>query len=89
MIASLFFEPSTRTKTTFELAAKKLGAEFINIDISSSSTSKGESVLDMVKTIEAMDCNMFIVRHSVSGTAHHIANSVSKKISNNKCWRWY
>ncbi len=80
VIASLFFEPSTRTKTTFELAAKKLGAEFINIDISSSSTSKGESVLDMVKTIEAMDCNMFIVRHSVSGTAHHIANSVSKKI---------
>ena len=50
-IASLFFEPSTRTKTTFELASKRLGADFINIDIANSSTLKGESVLDMIKTL--------------------------------------
>lgn len=81
VIASLFFEPSTRTKTTFELAAKKLGVEFINIDIANSSTSKGESILDMIKTIEAMKCNMFIVRHAVSGTAHYIADSVNKNIA--------
>jgi aspartate carbamoyltransferase catalytic subunit len=81
VVASLFFEPSTRTKTTFELASKKISADFINIDISNSSTSKGESILDMIKTIEAMSCQMFVVRHSVPGTAHYIAESVSNNIS--------
>ena len=81
VIASLFFEPSTRTKTTFELASKKISSDFINIDISSSSTSKGESILDMIKTIEAMNCHMFVVRHSVPGTAHYIAESVSNNIA--------
>jgi len=81
VVASLFFEPSTRTKTTFELASKKISADFINIDISNSSTNKGESILDMIKTIEAMSCQMFVVRHSVTGTAHYIAESVSKDIS--------
>jgi aspartate carbamoyltransferase catalytic subunit len=81
VVASLFFEPSTRTKTTFELASKKISADFINIDISNSSTLKGESILDMIKTIEAMSCHMFIVRHSVPGTAHYIAESVSDNIS--------
>jgi len=81
VVASLFFEPSTRTKTTFELASKKLSSDFINIDISNSSTLKGESILDMIKTIEAMSCQMFVVRHSVTGTAHYIAESVSKGIS--------
>ena len=80
VVASLF-EPSTRTKTTFELASKRLSANFINIDISNSSTAKGESIIDMVKTIEAMNCQMFVVRHSVPGTAHYIAESVSKNIS--------
>ena len=75
-IANLFFEPSTRTKTTFELASKKLSADFINIDVANSSTNKGESVLDMIKTLEAMNCDMFIVRHSVSGTPHYIAQEV-------------
>jgi Aspartate carbamoyltransferase, catalytic chain len=73
VVASLFFEPSTRTKTTFELTSKKISADFINIDISNSSTSKGESILDMIKTIQAMSCQMFVVRHSVAGTAHYIA----------------
>ena len=80
-IASLFFEPSTRTKTTFELASKKLSADFINIDVANSSTNKGESVLDMIKTLEAMDCDMFIVRHSISGTPHYIAQEVGKNIA--------
>ncbi|MBH44671.1 MAG: aspartate carbamoyltransferase catalytic subunit [Gammaproteobacteria bacterium] len=80
-IASLFFEPSTRTKTTFELAAKRLSADFINIDIANSSTLKGESIKDMIKTLEAMSCDMFIVRHSVSGTSHYIASEVDKNIS--------
>ena len=80
-IASLFFEPSTRTKTTFELASKRLSADFINIDISNSSTLKGESVLDMIKTLEAMSCDMFIVRHSISGTPHYIASEVGNTIS--------
>ena len=80
-IASLFFEPSTRTKTTFELASKRLSADFINIDISNSSTSKGESIVDMIKTLEAMSCDMFIVRHSISGTPHYIAREVGTKIS--------
>ena len=81
VVASLFFEPSTRTKTTFELASKKIAADFINIDISNSSTLKGESILDMIKTIEAMSCQMFVVRHSVPGTAHYIAESVSDNIA--------
>ena len=81
VVASLFFEPSTRTKTTFELASKKISSDFINIDISNSSTAKGESILDMIKTIEAMNCHMFVVRHSVPGTAHFIAESVSSHIS--------
>ena len=81
VVASLFFEPSTRTKTTYELASKKISSDFINIDISNSSTAKGESILDMIKTIEAMNCHMFVVRHSVPGTAHYIAESVSSDIS--------
>ena len=80
-VASLFFEPSTRTKTTFELAAKRLGVDFINIDIANSSTSKGESIVDMIKTLEAMQCNMFVVRHSTSGIPHYIAEQVGNKIS--------
>ena len=58
-----------------------MSSNFINIDISNSSTAKGESIIDMVKTIEAMNCQMFVVRHSVPGTAHYIAESVSKNIS--------
>ena len=63
VVASLFFEPSTRTKTTFELATKKISSDFINIDIASSSTSKGESIIDMIKTIEAMKCNTVSYTH--------------------------
>jgi aspartate carbamoyltransferase catalytic subunit len=72
-VINLFFEPSTRTRTSFDLAAKRLGANVINFDIASSSTTKGESLLDTVHTIEAMHCDAFVVRHKESGTPEFIA----------------
>lgn len=80
-IANLFFEPSTRTRTTFELAAKRLSADILNLNIASSSTKKGESLLDTLRTLEAMHCDMFIVRHANSGAAHYIASQVAPHIS--------
>ncbi|HEB55296.1 MAG TPA: aspartate carbamoyltransferase catalytic subunit [Gammaproteobacteria bacterium] len=80
-IANLFFEASTRTRTTFELAAKRLSADVININIQTSATKKGESLLDMLRNLEAMHCDMFIVRHMQSGAAHFIAEHVAPHIS--------
>lgn len=80
-IVNLFFEASTRTRTTFELAAKRLSADVLNINISTSATSKGESLLDMLHNLEAMHSDMFIVRHKQSGAAHLIAQHVSPHIS--------
>lgn len=80
-IVNLFFEASTRTRTTFELAAKRLSADVLNLNISTSSTSKGETLLDMLNNLQAMQCDMFIVRHSDSGAAHYIANNISPGIS--------
>ncbi|MDD9818196.1 MAG: aspartate carbamoyltransferase catalytic subunit [Gammaproteobacteria bacterium] len=80
-IANLFFEPSTRTQTTFELAAKRLSADVINIDARNSATNKGESLLDTLKTLEAMRCDMFVIRHPHSGAAHFIASRVSPRVS--------
>ena len=80
-IANLFFEPSTRTRTTFELAAKRLSADILNLNISQSATKKGESLLDTLQTLEAMHCDMFVVRHASSGAAHFIASRVSPGIS--------
>ena len=79
-IVNLFFEPSTRTRTTFELAAKRLSADVLNINISASATSKGESLQDTLRTLEAMHCDMFIVRHANSGAAHFIAKQVAPHI---------
>ncbi len=79
-IVNLFFEPSTRTLTTFELAAKRLSADVLNINIAQSATSKGESLQDTLQTLEAMHCDMFVVRHGSSGAAHFIANQVSPRI---------
>jgi len=62
-IINLFFEASTRTRTTFELAAKRLSADVLNININTSATSKGESLMDMLHNLEAMHCDMFVVRH--------------------------
>ena len=80
-IINLFFEASTRTRTTFELAAKRLSADVLNINISTSSASKGESLLDMLRNFEAMYCDMFVVRHQTSGAAHFIAEHVAPHIS--------
>ncbi len=72
-VINLFFESSTRTRTSFDLAAQRLGAHVINFDIASSSTSKGESLLDTVHTLEAMHCDAFVVRHKETGTPQFIA----------------
>ncbi|NKB36353.1 MAG: aspartate carbamoyltransferase catalytic subunit [Gammaproteobacteria bacterium] len=79
-IVNLFFEPSTRTRTTFELAAKRLSADVLNLNIAQSATSKGESLQDTLQTLEAMHCDMFVVRHASSGAAHFIASQVSPRI---------
>ncbi|MDP6135301.1 MAG: aspartate carbamoyltransferase catalytic subunit [Arenicellales bacterium] len=75
-VVNLFFEPSTRTRTTFEIAAKRLSADVINLNPTRLSTSKGESILDTVRTLEAMHTDMFVVRDGSSGTAHLIARHV-------------
>ncbi|HEY4731617.1 MAG TPA: aspartate carbamoyltransferase catalytic subunit, partial [Gammaproteobacteria bacterium] len=80
-IVNLFFESSTRTRTTFELAAKRLSADVLNINITASSTSKGETLLDTIRNLEAMHCDMFIVRHPDSGAAHFIAQHTAPHIS--------
>ena len=79
-IVNLFFEPSTRTRTTFELAAKRLSADVLNLNSTTSSTSKGESLQDMLQTLQAMHCDMFIIRHANSGAAHFIASRVSPHV---------
>ncbi|MDH5300891.1 MAG: aspartate carbamoyltransferase catalytic subunit [Gammaproteobacteria bacterium] len=80
-IVNLFFENSTRTRSTFELAANRLSADVLNLDISTSATSKGESLLDTLANMEAMQVDMFVVRHSTSGAAHFIAQHVPKHVS--------
>ena len=72
-VFNLFFENSTRTRTTFEIAAKRLSADVINLNINASSTSKGETLLDTVDNLVAMNADMFVVRHSQSGAPHLIA----------------
>ena len=79
-IFNLFFEPSTRTRTTFEIAAKRLSADVINLNISASSHSKGETLLDTVDNLAAMQADMFVVRHAQSGAAHMIARHVAPHI---------
>ncbi len=73
-MVNLFFEPSTRTRTTFEIAAKRLSADVVNMNATRMSTSKGESILDTVKTLEAMHTDMFVVRDRASGSAQLIAS---------------
>jgi aspartate carbamoyltransferase catalytic subunit len=80
-IVNLFFEPSTRTRTTFELAAKRLSADLLNINIAASAATKGESLLDTLRNLEAMHCDMFVVRHPESGAAHFIAQHAASHVS--------
>jgi len=79
-IFNLFFEPSTRTRTTFEIAAKRLSADVVNLNIATSSQTKGETLLDTVANLTAMHADMFIVRHGQSGAAHLIARHVGPNI---------
>jgi len=81
VIANLFFEASTRTRTTFELAAKRLSADVLNLNINVSATAKGETLLDTLRNLEAMHCDMFVVRHADSGTAHFFAQHAAAGIS--------
>jgi len=84
-VFNLFFESSTRTRTTFEIAAKRLSADVINLNINTSSAAKGESLLDTVDNLAAMGADMFVVRHAASGApfliAEHLANSGKDHIS--------
>ncbi len=79
-VFNLFFEPSTRTRTTFEIAAKRLSADVINLSVSTSSQTKGETLLDTVANLSAMQADMFVVRHMQSGAAHLIARHVAPNI---------
>ena len=80
-VFNLFFENSTRTRTTFEIAAKRLSADVINLNINASSTTKGESLLDTVDNLAAMNADMFVVRHAEAGAAHLIAQHVKPGIA--------
>jgi len=80
-VVNLFFEASTRTRTTFELAAKRLSADVINLDVSASSTSKGETLLDTLATLQAMQVDMFVVRHPASGAAHFFAQHAAPGVA--------
>jgi len=81
IITNLFFETSTRTRTTFELAAKMLSADVLNFNIAVSATSKGETLLDTLRNLEAMHSDMFVVRHNASGAAHFIARHAAPGVS--------
>ena len=77
-VFNLFFENSTRTRTTFEIAAARLSADVINLNVGASSTTKGESLLDTIDNLSAMHADIFVVRHSQSGAPHLIAKHVDR-----------
>ena len=79
-VFNLFFENSTRTRTTFEIAAKRLSADVYNLNINASSASKGESLLDTINNLSAMQADLFVVRHASSGAPHLIAQHVAPHV---------
>jgi len=81
-VINLFYEASTRTRTSFELAGKRLSADVINISTSTSSVIKGETLLDTARNIEAMKCDMIIVRHSCSGAPEYLAQRLKSSVIN-------
>lgn len=81
-IVNLFFEPSTRTRMSFELAAKRLNADVLNFSTSSSSILKGETLLDTARNILAMKVDCFVIRHSAPGTPHIVAKNLSIPVIN-------
>ena len=81
-VVNLFFEPSTRTRTSFELAAKRLSADIVNITAQSSSLTKGETVLDTVRNLEALKVDILVIRHAAAGVPHLIARQASSSVIN-------
>ena len=77
-VFNIFFENSTRTRTTFEIAAKRLSADVVNLDMQTSSTSKGETLLDTMDNLAAMHADMFVVRHNQSGAPYLMAEHLNK-----------
>ena len=75
-IINVFFEASTRTRTSFELAGKRLSADVVNISASTSSTTKGETLSDTMATLEAMRSDVLVIRHSASGAAEYVAGKL-------------
>src|SRR6185312_665386 len=80
-VLTLFFEPSTRTRTSFVLASKRLGADTLNFDLSHSSTNKGESLLDTLHTLEAMRLDALVVRHTETGMPAYLAQHANTRVS--------
>ena len=81
-VINLFFEPSTRTRTSFEIAAKRLSADAVNVSISTSSVTKGETLLDTARNLEAMSPDCIVIRHSMAGAPHHLARMCNAPIIN-------
>ncbi len=81
-VVNLFFEPSTRTRTSFELAAKRLSADMMNITAEASSITKGETILDTIRNLEALKVDILIIRHAAAGVPHTIARQTSASIIN-------
>ncbi len=80
-VANLFFEPSTRTRASFDLAAKRLAADVLNLDVNTSSRKKGESILDMIYTLQAMQVDVFVIRDASAGVPAYIARNVNDFVS--------
>lgn len=81
-VVNLFFEPSTRTRISFEIAEKRLSMDVLNLSVTASSVVKGESLLDTVKTIEAYGADYIVIRHSSTGVPHFIAKSITASVIN-------
>src|SRR4029450_173678 len=81
-VINLFFEPSTRTRTSFEIAAKRLSADAVNISVSTSSVSKGETLLDTARNLEAMAPDCIVIRHSSAGAPFHLSRVCNAAIVN-------
>ena len=75
-VANLFFEPSTRTRNTFEIAAKRTSAKTINVDLANSATKKNETLMDTMHTLKAMQIDMFVIRHKQNGLPHHVVENM-------------
>jgi aspartate carbamoyltransferase catalytic subunit len=81
-VINLFFEASTRTRSSFELAGKRLGADVVNVSVSTSSVTKGETLLDTVKNLEAMHADVIVLRHPASGASHFVAARTRSSVVN-------